>query len=210
MQLVLLCILWSVPDLDVAHSISVLSRYMSNPGPSHWEALKWLLRYLKGSSNVGLTFKHSSEGIKLKGYVDADNAIDRDNRKSVTSYVFTICDTCISWKSQLQHIVALSTTESEYVAITEAVKEALWLKGILKELGYEFPIMFGDNATNCIGNEEAPIGNHSMKRVRKGEPVCWQPKVQISLNNIFCPDDMGRIGTLMNPNPVSNQGWMFV
>ncbi|KAL2515694.1 SBP (S-ribonuclease binding protein) family protein [Forsythia ovata] len=65
------------------------------------------------------------------------------------------------------------------------------------------PIEFGDNTTNCIGNEEAPIGNRPNKRVKEGEPVCRQPKVQLSLNNNFCPDDIGRIGTLLNPNPVS-------
>jgi len=72
--------------------------------------------------------------VKLKGFTDSDYAGDRDNRKSMSSYVFTLCDACISWKSQLQHIVALSTTESEYIAATEAIKEALWFKGLLKEL----------------------------------------------------------------------------
>jgi len=119
---------------DLAHAVSTLSRFMSNPGPKHWEALKWLLRYLKGSSDIGLVYKHKTEGVKLKGFTDSDYAGDRDNRKSMSSYVFTLCDACISWKSQLQHIVALSTTESEYIAATEAIKEALWFKGLLKEL----------------------------------------------------------------------------
>ncbi|KAL0331955.1 UNVERIFIED_CONTAM: Retrovirus-related Pol polyprotein from transposon TNT 1-94 [Sesamum calycinum] len=85
---------------DIAYAVSCLSRYMSNAGLPHWEALKWLLR---------------------------------DSRRSTTSYVFTLCGACISWKSQLQNIVALSTTEAEYIATTEAFKEAIWLKGILTE-----------------------------------------------------------------------------
>lgn len=120
---------------DLAFTVSTLSRYMSNPGPTHWEALKWLFKYLKGTCNVGLVYKFSTEGVKLKGFTDANYAGDRDNRKSTSSYVFTLCESCISWKSQLQHVVALSTTESEYIAATEAFKESMWFKGMLNELG---------------------------------------------------------------------------
>ena len=86
--------------------------------------------------DVGLTFSKCSECVKLVGYVDSNYANDRDNRKSTTSYVFTLCGSCISWKSQLQPIVALSTTESEYVAATEALKEAIWLRGLISEIGF--------------------------------------------------------------------------
>ncbi|KAL9148736.1 hypothetical protein ABFS82_12G062000 [Erythranthe guttata] len=121
---------------DIAYAVSCLSRYMSNPGMPHWEALKWLLRYLKHSLHVGLNFSKSETEIELIGYVDSNFANDRDSRKSSTSYVFTLCGSCISWKSQLQNIVALSTTEAEYIAATEAIKEAIWLKGILREIGF--------------------------------------------------------------------------
>ncbi|KAL0322888.1 UNVERIFIED_CONTAM: Retrovirus-related Pol polyprotein from transposon TNT 1-94 [Sesamum angustifolium] len=114
---------------DIAYAVSCLSRFMSNPGTIHWEALKWLFRYLNGSNNSGIKFSKCSEGIKLIGYVDSNYANDRDSRRSTTSYVFTLCGACISWKSQLQNIVALSTTEAEYIAITEAFKEAIWLEG---------------------------------------------------------------------------------
>ncbi|KAL5549510.1 hypothetical protein UlMin_004741 [Ulmus minor] len=119
---------------DVAYGISLLSRFMSNPGREHWEGIKWLLRYLLSSSDVGLMFKSCKEGAILKGYVDSDFAGDKDKRRSTTSYIFTLCDCCVSWKSQLQSIVTLSTTEAEYIATTEAMKEAIWLKGLLKEL----------------------------------------------------------------------------
>ncbi|CAH9095979.1 unnamed protein product [Cuscuta epithymum] len=121
---------------DIAYAVSCLSRYMANPGMPHWNALKWLLRYLKGTISHGLVFSKSNSEICLTGYVDSNYANDRDNRKSTTSYIFTLCGSCISWKSQLQPIVALSTTESEYVAATEAFKEAIWLKRILSEIGF--------------------------------------------------------------------------
>ena len=113
---------------NLARAISTLSRFMTNLGPIHWEALKQLLRYLRGTLNVGLMYKHHSDKVRLKGFTDSDYAGDRDNRKSTSSYALTLCNSCISWKSQLQHIVALSTTESEYIATIEAIKEALQLK----------------------------------------------------------------------------------
>ncbi|KAL0424733.1 UNVERIFIED_CONTAM: Retrovirus-related Pol polyprotein from transposon TNT 1-94 [Sesamum radiatum] len=111
------------------------SLYMSNAGSPHWEALKWLLKYLNSSANRGLMFSKCAKGVNLTGYVDSNYANDRDSRRSTTSYIFTLCGSCITWKSQLQQIVALSTTEAEYIAATEAFKEALWLEGIepLKE-----------------------------------------------------------------------------
>ena len=71
------------------------------------------------------------------GYVDSDYAGSLDTRKSQTGYVFTVFGSAISWKANLQAVVALSTTEAEFMAVTEAVKEALWLKGVLAELGFE-------------------------------------------------------------------------
>ncbi|KAL0291599.1 UNVERIFIED_CONTAM: Retrovirus-related Pol polyprotein from transposon TNT 1-94, partial [Sesamum radiatum] len=121
---------------DIAYSISCLSRYMSNAGSPHWEALKWLLKYLNSSANRGLMFSKCAKGVNLTGYVDSNYANDRDSRRSTTSYIFTLCGSCITWKSQLQQIVALSTTEAEYIAATEAFKEALWLEGIVNEIGF--------------------------------------------------------------------------
>ncbi|KAL5574233.1 hypothetical protein UlMin_023830 [Ulmus minor] len=121
-------------NVSYSSAISLLSRFMSNPGREHWEGIKWLLRYLLSSSNVGLIFKSCKEGAILKGYVDSDFAGNKDKRRSTTSYIFTLCDCCVSWKSQLQSIVSLSTTEAEYIATTEAMKEAIWLKGLLKKL----------------------------------------------------------------------------
>ena len=119
---------------DLAYSISLLSRFMSNPSKPHWLALKHLLRYINGSLNTGLCYERRKNTLDLVGFVDADFAGDRDSRKSTTSYYFTLDGNCISWKSQLQPLVALSSTEAEYIAMTDAVKEAIWLRGILEEI----------------------------------------------------------------------------
>ncbi|KAL0387952.1 UNVERIFIED_CONTAM: Retrovirus-related Pol polyprotein from transposon TNT 1-94 [Sesamum radiatum] len=68
---------------DIAYSISCLSRYMSNAGLPHWEALKWLLRYLNGSANRGLIFSKCAKGVDLIGYVDSNYANDRDSRRNL-------------------------------------------------------------------------------------------------------------------------------
>ncbi|WOH01606.1 hypothetical protein DCAR_0520990 [Daucus carota subsp. sativus] len=119
---------------DIAHAVGVVSRYLSNPGREHWEAVKWILRYLKGTSKLCLCYG----GAKpiLEGYTDADMAGDLDSRKSTSSYIFTLAGGAVSWQSKLQKCVALSTTEAEYIAMTEAGKELKWLKGFLQELGF--------------------------------------------------------------------------
>ena len=118
---------------DIAHAMRVVSRYMSNPGKQHWEAVKWILRYLRGTKDRVLCFK--GKGLELHGYVDSDLAGDLDRRKSTTGYVFTMGGTTVTWASKLQKVVALSTIEAEYIAMTEASKEMVWLQNFLFELG---------------------------------------------------------------------------
>jgi hypothetical protein len=110
---------------DIAHAVGVVSRYMKNPGKEHWEVVKWILRYLRGTATHALFFGGSN--IFLQGYVDSDMAGDKDNKRSTTGYVFTIGGTIVSWISKLQKVVALSTIEVEYVVATEASKEMIWL-----------------------------------------------------------------------------------
>uniref|UniRef100_A0A2N9HW24 Integrase catalytic domain-containing protein n=1 Tax=Fagus sylvatica TaxID=28930 RepID=A0A2N9HW24_FAGSY len=120
---------------DLAHAVSTVSRYMANPRKEHWNAMKWIFRYLKDTAEHGILFSRQSGTNLVAGYVDADYAGEVDNRRSTTSYVFALSGVPICWKSTLQSIVAMSTTEAEYMVVAEAAKEALWLKGLVKELG---------------------------------------------------------------------------
>ncbi|XP_031259416.1 secreted RxLR effector protein 161-like [Pistacia vera] len=99
-------------------------------------ALKWIMRYLQGTRLAGIVFKknHSCDEC-VEGYCDADYSGDLDKRKSTSRFVFTLWGNTVSWKSKLQHMVTLSSTELEYVALTEVAKEATWLKGLINELG---------------------------------------------------------------------------
>ena len=79
---------------DISHAVGVVSRYMSNPGKLHWEAVKWILRYLRGMTERCLTFRRDE--LKLEGYVDSDFTGEVDHRRSTTRYVFTMAGTVIS------------------------------------------------------------------------------------------------------------------
>ena len=124
--------------LDISQEVGVGSRYMHDPGKEHWQAVKWILRYILKTEDVGLIFEQDKLGGQyVVGYCDSDYAGDLDKRRSTTGYVFTLAKAPVSWKSTLQSTVALSTTEAEYMAVTEAVKEAIWLQGLLGDLGIE-------------------------------------------------------------------------
>ena len=123
---------------DIAQAVSTVSRFMSNPGRPHWEVVKWILRYLRGSTNMKICFGGGEP--KLIAFSDSDMAGDVDTRKSTSGYLVTHSGGAVSWQSRLQKCVALSSTEAEFIAVTEASKELLWLKRLAGELGFESAI----------------------------------------------------------------------
>ena len=92
---------------DISHAIGVVSRYMENPSKEHWVAVKWVLRYLRGTSDYCITFNNNSDS--RCGFVDLDFAGDLDKRRSNSSYVFTLASGAISWMSKIQETVVLSS-----------------------------------------------------------------------------------------------------
>ena len=108
---------------DITHAEGVVSKYMANLGKKHGEAMKWLLRYLRGTSNTSLCY--GNDKVVLQGLMDGDLSGDVDSSKSTSGYIYTIDGTAVSWMSKLQKCVALSSTEAEYVAIAEAGKEMI-------------------------------------------------------------------------------------
>ena len=114
---------------DIAHTVGVVSGYMANPGKEHWEAVKWLLRYLRGTSGTSLCFGKGK--VTLQGFVEDDLGGDVDLRKSTSGYIYTTGRTTVSCMSRIQKCVSLSSTEVEYVVIAEAGKEIIWLEDYL-------------------------------------------------------------------------------
>jgi hypothetical protein len=118
---------------DIAYSVGVVSRYMSNPKKSHLDAVKRILRYVKGTINFGILYKKIKDR-QLVGYCDADYAGDYDTRRSTTGYSFSLGSRIISWCSKRQPNVVLSSTEAEYRSATMAAQENTWLKQLMKDL----------------------------------------------------------------------------
>lgn len=137
---------------DLSFSINKLAQYSSQPTVRHWQGVKRILRYVKGTINAKLTLGlHKDTGTSLvMGYFDAafmDNSADRH---SSMGYVFFVAGSPVSWAAKKQRVVALSTTDAEYLAGTEATKEAMWIHHFLTEIGVPkervLPMtLFGDN-----------------------------------------------------------------
>jgi uncharacterized protein YuzE len=116
---------------DIAFAVHEIAIKMSNPSHNDWIAAKRVLRYLKGTQDVGLTYMVNGTG-KLEGYADASFAPKKSDRKSIGGYTYLLNGAAISWKSKKQSIIALSSCEAELIALTEAVKEGLWLSKLVQ------------------------------------------------------------------------------
>ena len=116
------------PDLSTA--VGIFSRFMQRPGKEHWVGIKRVLRYVKNTLNHGLVFRHS-DNFKLEAFSDSDWAGCVETRKSTSGNMCRLGDCTISWRSKKQPIVALSSTEAEYIALCAATQEVVWLRRLL-------------------------------------------------------------------------------
>ena len=149
---------------DIAFVVRVVSRYMANPDKKHWEAMRGVMRYLKGTQDMCICF--GKQGALVHGYTDSDYAGHPDNRKSTTGYVFTFTGGAMSWISRMQKCIALSTIEAEYIAATEACKEAIWLSRLVADLGYtgDIPLLHCDSQS-AIQLAKNPVFHAKTKHV---------------------------------------------
>jgi hypothetical protein len=134
---------------DIGFAIGYLGRFMEDPREDHLAAIKHLLRYVAGTIEHGLMYPKRGGGrLELTGYSDSDMAGDVDGRRSTTGIIFFLGSCAISWQSQKQKVVALSTCEAEYIAAATACCQGIWLACLLKELtGEELraPVLLVDN-----------------------------------------------------------------
>jgi hypothetical protein len=135
---------------DISFALSVCSKYTDKPRKQHWQALKRVLRYLQGTQEYGLLYKPAKHP-QITVYSDADYGGDHENRRSTSGMVCLINHGPVSYKAQQQQIVTMSTTEAEYIACTLAVKEIMWIKTFLLELGVDI----STKATLLCDNQSA-------------------------------------------------------
>lgn len=132
---------------DIAFSVNKAARAMENPTEKDWSNVKRIFKYLKGTSSYCISYRN--DGKPLKIYSDADFGGDTASRRSTTGVVVVLAGGAISWTSQLQRTVSLSTTEAELIAASEGAKELIWMKRLLTELlGLnQLPTLYVDNAS---------------------------------------------------------------
>lgn len=123
---------------DIAYAVGALARKNACPTEHDYEKAIGLLRYLKGTADAKIVFRHGQGTIPLTGYVDADWG-GMDDRRSTCGYIFHLAGTPIAWCSKREPSVALSSTEAEYMGITAGTTEIMWLRQLLADLGHPQP-----------------------------------------------------------------------
>jgi len=182
---------------DLANFVRQASRYLKNPGKSHWNYVLRGLKYLSGTKSYGIklgaadiTPEQMSE--MLSAFSDADYGNCMDTKRSVSGYVtYLFGDSPISWRSQLQKVVTLSTAEAEYVALAAAVQEVLYMRQLLSELGFEQSkgIQIGEDNQATIKISKNPEHHGRCKHIDI-RYFFVQERVQSGDIDIFyCPTD---------------------
>lgn len=144
------CLLWisNWTRPDIAHATSTVSQFLVNPGQMHRIAAKRILRYLKGTMNLGLQYLSEPGALKILCWTDSDWAADRDTRRSISVYSISVGKGMVTCSSKKQNTIALSSTEAEYAAVTAAAQEVLHIRSLLKSIGLEqivATVVFCDN-----------------------------------------------------------------
>ncbi|MBW0533619.1 hypothetical protein O181_073334 [Austropuccinia psidii MF-1] len=144
---------------DVLFTVNQLSKHSTKPSQPHWNALKHLFRYLKGTKDKCLVYRQQSIKEALTGWADADYANDNEDRKSITGYVILAFSNPICWLSKKQSVVAQSTTEAEYIAMNICSKQLRWLTFVFNDLGHfsPQPILFNDNSGAVTISKQASL-----------------------------------------------------
>jgi hypothetical protein len=150
--------------LQLATSVA---RFQSCFNENHYAHAKHILRYVRGTTDLRLLYRKQEAVEPLVGYSDADWGGDKNDGKSTSGYVFKVFGNTVSWSSRKQKTVNLSSTEAEYVALTEAVCEAKWIRKLLIELGIDCngPIPIFEDNQSCIVIAEEPREHRRMKHI---------------------------------------------
>ena len=121
---------------DISHVVGVLAQFMQSPTCVHLNAGRKVLRYLKGTFNHGLFYGKKND-LTVSTFSDADWAGSMNDKRRISGYVFLLGTTTILWSSKKQPVIALSSTEEKYRAMTNATCEAMWIKKLMKDLCVE-------------------------------------------------------------------------
>ena len=151
---------------DLTFSVNMLACFAHNPGIVHWNGLKHVLTYIKGTKHYGITYKGGSS-LKPIRYVDSDYASCKDTRYSTEGNVFVVAGSLISWECKRQDTMALSTVEAEFMAFSRATTQALWISKYFDEVGLSVkrPIIICADNSHSIANSTTDKNHRHTKHI---------------------------------------------
>ncbi|GKB09980.1 retrovirus-related pol polyprotein from transposon TNT 1-94 [Tanacetum coccineum] len=165
---------------DLVFAVCMCARYQAKPTKKHFEAIKRVFRYLKGTINMGLWYPKDN-AMSLTAYADADHAGCQDSRRSTSGSAQFLGDRLVSWSSKKQRSTAISTTEAEYIAMSGCCAQILWMRSQLKDYGFDFNKipLYCDNKSAialCCNNVQHSRSKHiesltpeTLRRLQEGE-----------------------------------------
>ncbi|XP_074322794.1 secreted RxLR effector protein 161-like [Apium graveolens] len=161
---------------DIAYAVGIVSRFMEKPTVVHKYAVKRIIRYVKGTLEFGLVYSRNSANNMLVGYSDSDLAGQTDDRKSTRGMVFYMNNSLITWVSQKQWCVALSSCEAEFITATAAACQEIWLKNLLSKItGEEVgPVTLYIDNNSAIDLAKNPVFNGRSKHIDIRYHFIWE------------------------------------
>ena len=187
---------------DTSQAVGLISKFSAKPTKAHLTAAKWIIRYLKGTSDTALRYKKSDEGQLIR-YSDADFAGDLNDQRSTSSHVFFMSQRLISWSSKKQPIVTLSTAEAEYVALSYATQEATWTRRLLSDFHVSLskPMVIMEDNQGAISIARNPV-THS--RTKHNDIRYHYIREAVDANTIdlkYCPTEDMNADIMTKPLP---------
>ncbi|KAK4400316.1 Retrovirus-related Pol polyprotein from transposon RE1 [Sesamum angolense] len=190
---------------DISFSIQQLSQFLQQPWTSHWDAALHVIRYLKGTSSLGLFFA-SNNPLHLSAYSDAAWASCLDSRGSITGFCVFLGSSLVSWKTKKQATVSRSSVEAEYRSMASTVCELLWLSYLLRDfcIPVQQPIPFWCDDKAALHIPANPVFHERTKHLDIDcHLVCDQFKLGfISPSHISGSDQLADLFTKALPSPV--------
>ena len=185
---------------DIAQAVGAVSKFNSCPTEAHLTTVKRIFRYLKGTINLCIKYERSADN-RLVGFSDADWAGDMNDRHSTAGNLFMMSGAAIAWSSKKQPVVALSTTEAEYVALSAATQEAVWLSRLLSDIKAppQTPILIKEDNQGTIAVARNPVSHSRTKHIDIKFHYVREALEDGIIDLIYCPTEQMTADILTKP-----------
>ena len=150
---------------DIAYAVTKLSQYSANPSQDHLNRALYICHYLVGTSNYAMVYD-GANGKGFQAYADSDWGSNTENRRSTTGYMISLASAVFTWNSRAQKTVALSSTEAEYMSLSDTSRQVVWVRSLLEEIGFTIkPIPLNGDNQGAIFMASNPVQEHRIKHI---------------------------------------------